>query len=377
MKHKLTAAPAGAGFFCLSLVLVFVVSSCTLQSHETKNGSNGIAEVIADVETQAVINPGDAADDPAIWVHPTDPSMSRIYGSDKKGGIAVYDLQGKELFYYTVGNINNIDVRYNFPLGKEKVDILGGSNRSTNNIDIFRIEPDSGKLLNISARDFHSGVGEVYGFSLYHSPKLDTFYAFVNSKSGNVEQWKLFPTDTGTIDAKLIREFSVGGQTEGMVADDILGYLYIGQEEKGIWKYLADPGKHYHRVKVADTSKKYIVPDVEGLSLYYADSSHGYLIASVQGNNTFAIFERQGRNKYIGRFKIVDNGIDGVMDTDGIDVTNLNLGSTFPEGVFVVQDGFNTAGSDSLNQNFKMIGWVKISSVFDPALDINNSFDIR
>ena len=29
------------------------------------------------------------------------------------------------------------------------------------------------------------------------------------------------------------------GQLEGCVADDILGHLYIGEEDRGIWKYAA------------------------------------------------------------------------------------------------------------------------------------------
>ena len=45
----------------------------------------------------------DAADDAAIWIHPTDPSQSTIIGTDKSDdghGLVVYDLSGRELFYY-------------------------------------------------------------------------------------------------------------------------------------------------------------------------------------------------------------------------------------------------------------------------------------
>lgn len=41
--------------------------------------------VTAQTETAPVPESGDAADDPAIWVHPTDPARSLI-GNDKKGG---------------------------------------------------------------------------------------------------------------------------------------------------------------------------------------------------------------------------------------------------------------------------------------------------
>jgi myo-inositol-hexaphosphate 3-phosphohydrolase len=45
------------------------------------------------VETTPVPHTGDAADDVAIWVHPTDPVLSTIIGTDKQGGLErVMDL---------------------------------------------------------------------------------------------------------------------------------------------------------------------------------------------------------------------------------------------------------------------------------------------
>jgi hypothetical protein len=54
-----------------------------------------LALVQATMETQPVSHGGDAADDPAIYVHPTDPAKSAIIATDKKGGMLVYDLSGK------------------------------------------------------------------------------------------------------------------------------------------------------------------------------------------------------------------------------------------------------------------------------------------
>jgi phytase-like protein/calcineurin-like phosphoesterase family protein len=49
-------------------------------------GGRGVAAVVgATVETDPVPHRGDAADDPAIWVHPADPSLSTIIGTDKQG----------------------------------------------------------------------------------------------------------------------------------------------------------------------------------------------------------------------------------------------------------------------------------------------------
>ena len=54
---------------------------------------------------------GDAADDPAIWFNQADPTKSLIFGTDKRKGIHVYDLYGKELSFSELGATNNIDLR--------------------------------------------------------------------------------------------------------------------------------------------------------------------------------------------------------------------------------------------------------------------------
>src|SRR5262249_18029341 len=59
------------------------------------------------VETEAVPSDGDAADDPAIWVHPGDPTRSLILGTDKKGGLNVFDLEGRRLQIVSHGSRPN------------------------------------------------------------------------------------------------------------------------------------------------------------------------------------------------------------------------------------------------------------------------------
>ena len=86
-----------------------------------------VFEVMATVETDPVPHAGDRADDAAVWLHPTDPNNSVIIGTDKDdtaGGLAVYDLAGRQICFATGGKMNNVDVRYNFPVGGEKVDII-------------------------------------------------------------------------------------------------------------------------------------------------------------------------------------------------------------------------------------------------------------
>jgi hypothetical protein len=75
-------------------------------------------------------------------------------------------------------------------------------------------------------------------------------------------------------------------------------------------------------------------------------------------------------------FKVVDNtalGIDGVSNTDGVGVASAFLGSAFPKGVFIAQDGHNTGG----NQNFKLVPWENIATAVTPNLMINTGWNPR
>src|SRR4029079_7123855 len=145
---------------------------------------------------------------------------------------------------------------------------------------------------------------------------------------------------------KRVRQINVGTQLEGCVADDELGYLYVGEEDVGIWKYPAEPDAHVERVKVDGVGTGgNLVADVEGLTIAYGSDGKGYLIASSQGNNTFAIYRREGDNTYVKSFRIVaGNTVDNVTETDGIHVTTANLGPLFPNGVFIAQDGADDKG---------------------------------
>src|SRR5687767_10694237 len=134
------------------------------------------------VETDPVPHSGDAADDAAIWVHPTDPSQSTVIGSDKDGGLAVYDLSGNQLQYVSIGSLNNVDLRHGFPLGGQVVDLVIGSNRSANVLAIYKVNPVTRLLENVAARSLASNLGEIYGLGMYHSPVTGKFYAFTSDR---------------------------------------------------------------------------------------------------------------------------------------------------------------------------------------------------
>jgi 3-phytase len=301
-------------------------------------------------ETEPTPHEGDSADDPAIWVHPDDPALSTIVGTDKEGGLAVYDLAGRQLQYLPDGKMNNVDIRGGFPLGGRAVSLVTAGNRTDDSIAIYQVDPATRRLESVAARAVTTV--EVYGSCMYRSPKTGAYYYFVNSKQGDVEQWELFDDGRGKVDARKVRGFSVGSQTEGCVADDELGRLYIGEEEVAIWRYGAEPEDGAERVQVdlAGAGRR-LTSNIEGLTIIYGEGQAGYLIASSQGSHSYAIYRRDD-NAYVASFAIgAGGGIDGVTDTDGIDATAASLGPAFPRGLFVAQDGKNEGG----NQNFKLV----------------------
>jgi len=312
-------------------------------------GAGALEMITATVETDPVPHGGDAADDPAIWVNPNDPAKSTIIGTDKQGGLAVYDLSGKQIQYLADGQMDNVDLRDGFKIGGQTVTIVTASNRKDNSIAIYKINPQTRMLENAEARKIKHGLS-VYGMCMYRS-KTGKIYYFGNSKSGDVEQWELFESG-GKVDAKKVRNIKLGSTVEGCVADDDLGHFYVAEEAVGIWKFSAEPDAGSNRTQVAKVGDGNLFADVEGLAIAYGKDGAGYLIASSQGNHSYVVYRREGSNEFVKKFRIGNGeGVDGCEETDGIDVTTANLGPAFPNGVFVVQDGFNDKG----NQNFKLV----------------------
>lgn len=173
-------------------------------------------------------------------------------------------------------------------------------------------------------------------------------------------------------------------QVEGMVVDQELGFLYAGQENLGIWKFEAGENSSTEGILIDEVKPngENLEADVEALTIYYADNGNGYLLASSQGDNTFAVYEREGNNKYLGNFFIGESGnIDGAEESDGADVINVPLGNSYPNGLLVVQDGANEPEAVSqdpedgeiqnFNTNFKLIPWENVANTFEEPLKID------
>lgn len=304
-------------------------------------------EVRATVETEPVPHGGDAADDPAVWVNPTDPAASAVIGTDKQGGLLVYDLDGQQLQYLPVGEVNNVDVR---TAGDRALVVTG--NRTDDSIGVYELDPDTRQLRDVAAGRLAPGL-EVYGSCLYSSAETGRLFAFVTSKSGRVVQFELVEDGSGRVGGEPVRSFDLDSQIEGCVADDELGHLYVGEEDVGIWRYDAEPDAGDQRTAVAEVSRSGpLVADVEGLTIAAGPDGTGYLIASSQGDDSYAVYRRDGGNEFVTSFRVVDGpDVDGAEDTDGLVAETAPLGPDFPAGVLVVQDGENDDG----NQNFKLV----------------------
>ncbi|MDX2162635.1 MAG: phytase [bacterium] len=331
--------------------------------------------VTAILETAPVQAGVDAADDPAIWIHPTDANQSLIIGTDKTTGLVSYNLDGSIQQRLNIGRVNNVDVRYNFMIDGVPTDLVATTNRTTNTLDIFRIDPETRQMEAVLVRPLVSAVKEVYGLCFYVSPLDSAYYVFVNSAdTGEVEQYRLSAVDGG-IDAEVVRTFVVGSQTEGCAADDEAGVVYIGEEAVGFWKYSAEPGIEFERIQIDNTTPEgHLTADVEGIAIYYGENGAGYILVSSQGSSEFAVYDRQGDNAYLGSFVVIEGGTaDAVSGTDGIDVLNAPLGDQFPNGVFIAQDDLNIDPDD--NQNFKLIDWAEIAQAME--LESSTTFNPR
>jgi len=371
-----------------AILALSIIHSCSTpignsedQTIKTIAAQNEFVLVKPAGQTEPVKSSGDAADDICIWYNEADPSKSTIIATDKKAGLIVYDLKGKVLHEYPIGELNNVDIRQNFMLGGKPVSIVGATNRTTNSLEFFVVDTQTRGLVQLETNTIKPKSGEVYGFALYRShdtqqnnQNFGKLYAISIGKDGILDQWELTDSN-GKLQARYARIVRFPSKSEGLVADDETGNLFVGEEGVGIWKMPALPARGDKRELIAEISKTKLEADVEGLTIYYGADNKGYLIASSQGNNSFAVFSREAPHRFLGSFMIERAGdIDGVTETDGIDVLNLNLGPEFPKGIFIAQDGYNFDESNPVNQNFKMVKWDDIARNFAPWLLIDENY---
>ena len=344
-------------------VLSFVL--CVGLAHAARASTPDDTTVVrpyARAETVPVPHLRDAADTPDIWVHPTDPAKSLVVATDKRGALMVYDLTGELRQAVSHGSCpNDVAVLYGFRLGGQLVDIALAACRAPNatGVKVWKIDPVADSLTDITEGEvipvFAGGIP--YGSCVYRSPRDGRCYFFATNKNGKVEQYRMEEAPDGRVTGVRVRAFSLGSISEGCVADNELGELYVSEEKVGIWKFGAEPDADSSGKLIARVGEHGLTADVEGLTLYYANGGLGYLIASSQGSSTFNVYDRQGTNAYVLTIDPQAGAIGDVEGTDGIAVTSCPTSTEFSKGLFVAQDGRNKPH----NQNFKYYAWEDIA----------------
>ena len=322
-----------------------------------------VVAVTARVETAPAGSYGDAADDPAIWADPIDPGRSVVIATDKKAGLYVYDMQGQALQLLADGKMNNVDLREGYKLGGRNVVLVAASNRSDKSIALYTLDTAKRALVNVADGAQPTGLDDPYGLCLYRDIGNDRTYVFVNGDDTRKRQWELVDAGNGRVRAELRRDMRFDSQTEGCMADDAEGALYVNEEDAALWRMSAAPdgGDAKAAVDRVDANPA-IKDDLEGLGLYDLGGGRGYFVVSSQGNDTYAVYRREGEQEYLGSFAVVADpvrGIDGISETDGLEITSRSLGPGFEHGAMVAQDGRNVMPVE--NQNYKYVSWTDIA----------------
>ncbi|MDP4709878.1 MAG: phytase [Saprospiraceae bacterium] len=318
-------------------------------------------------ETAPVGSSGDAADDMAVYVDLEDGQKSILVGTDKQRGLELYDLEGRLLQSFPLGRINNVDIAR--IAGSERA-WVGGSNRTDNTIALYFLQKDPLELIPASASPAKVAMSEVYGFCWMAF--ANEHYAVVSGTEGEIEIFRVSERSDKTLEAILWRQFKLPGQTEGLVFDRIGGQLYLAEENGGIWRWdPAQPGQDA-QLLIPLSEQPHFKADLEGLAIYYAQDQIRYLLVSSQGNHRYGVFEIAPNGlDYQGVFRTqATPKTDASQETDGIEIVSCPLGSLFPSGILLVQDGKNTApGQGRQHQNFKIIDWRDIAGAFSPPLE--------
>ncbi|MFD3569154.1 phytase [Streptomyces sp. NPDC058671] len=323
------------------------------------------------------------------------------------------------------GRFNNVDLVQGLRLTSGRADLAVTTDRGHDRLRFYRIDRDraGGPLTDVTDPAappvFSRDQAEIndqrtaYGLATWTDRATGKSFALVSRRERtSVALLELLPAAGDRMTYRKIRTLDLPStfrlpdgtswspcgepgelpQVEGMVVDPADGTLYAGQEDVGIWRLRADLTG---TPKLVDTVREYGVPgvydeeteecapgadpgfggtrisaDVEGLTLVTESDGDGYLLASSQGDNTFAAYDRElgDDNEYEGGFRVgaAHSALDGSEECDGAAALNAPLGSKYPRGLLVVQDGHDApADGDRAATNFK---FVDLGTVLD-ALD--------
>ncbi|MCK0132070.1 phytase [Flavobacteriaceae bacterium F08102] len=282
------------------------------------------------------------SDDAAIWINPSNPSKSIVFGTDKdeiNGGVYAFNLDGKLIPEKSLNQIaypNNVDVAYGFKLNDSTMtDILAFTEREKHRIRIYALpsmQPLDGGGIEVFSDETEVELKRPMGIAFYKNPSTGTISVILSRKKGPIKNYLYqyaLDMDNGTIQATLMRKFgkfSGKKEIEAIAVDNTLGYVYYSDEGVGIRKYYADPANGNDELSLFGMG--HFKRDIEGLAIATFEGDEGFIIASDQQDHTFSIFKRSD-NSFVKKVNL------GTLETDGCEVTTQNLGPKFPKGLFV------------------------------------------
>ncbi|MCH6163756.1 phytase [Streptomyces marispadix] len=361
-----------------------------------------------------------------------------VYGTDGRR-LQHLDAPGAPGEGSEPGRLNNVDIVYGFELDGHATDLALVSDRGRDRVRAYAIDPaavSAGRppLTDVTARGvrpvFSGDEEEVdeqrnaYGLAAYSDD--DAAYAVVSRREETGLKLLRLKDVGGRVgyttrdSAALPASFTLPGgkrwtpcadpgerpQVEGMAVDQEEHILYAAQEDVGLWRIGLDGGE-FAAPSLFDKVREYGVPwsydeekeecvldtahdpghggrrlsaDAEGLTVYHAGDGRGYVLASSQGDDTFAVYGRGERTPYVGSFTVTDGpATDSVQHSDGSTVVNSPLGRAFPKGVLVTHDGAETpADGERPGTNFKFTRWDRLAAAFPDPLTVDpDSFDPR
>ncbi|MEU6113427.1 phytase [Streptomyces sp. NPDC047117] len=323
------------------------------------------------------------------------------------------------------GRFNNVDLVHGLRLPSGRTDLAMTTDRGHDTLRIYRIDRDrpGGPLSDVTDpaappvfsadQDEVNAQQTAYGLATWTDTATGRSYALVSRRNRTtLALLELTATAHGKVGYHRVRTLDLPAasrlpngdswtpcaepgelpQVEGMVVDPGDNTLYAGQEDVGIWRLPADLTA---KPQLVDKVREYGVPgrydpeteectpgddpgyggtrlsaDVEGLTLLTEPDGDGHLLASSQGDNTFAVYdrERSDDNEYEGGFRITaaSPDLDGSEECDGAAALNAPLGPRYPHGLLVVQDGHDApADGDRAATGFKFVDLAEVTEAVD------------
>ncbi len=358
-----------------SVLLVFAIAAMLAQpaiasaSPPTGVGTEALVRVAASDETIPRFDDpaggNAAADDPAIWVHPTSPANSVVLGTLKNGGLDAYDLAGKLLQHIPApeppeeglraGNFNNVDLVQGADVPGLPADFAVVTDRGRDRLRIYAIDPAGaaagGDLLTdvtdpdaprVFSRSEAAVEDQLTGYGLavrinsagavqaIASQRNTTYLRLLEFRPGAAglvtyvrKDQTRFPVDFTLPNGTTWHPCTEPGEDpklEGMVVHRPTGTLFAAQEEVGVWRVrLADDS--FENRRLIEPVIGYGVPaqwdDVEErCEVVGHDPGYGgsHLVAQVEGmtvaytsGGATIVVSSQGDSTF-ARFRLGRNG---------------------------------------------------------------------